>query len=242
VQSRNVKQEFTKPPPRYTMQALLKDLARASKYVEDPEIRKLLLDKDKDKEDEAGGIGTPATRAAHIETLFRRGYIGEHGTGKQKQLVSSKLGRDFHDALPPFAVRPDLTALWHAEQKRIEANELDCEVFIRSVDASVQDELQRVLREGLAMNIDAVQCPRCQKGVLTKRAGSKGRFWGCSCYPDCRATYPDGKDGKPDLAGGVTVSTEHVCPKCQKGLIRREAKKGKGKRTNGKGTKGKTYW
>jgi len=248
VRSQDVKQEFTRPPPRYTMQALLKDLARVAKYVEDPEIRTLLLDKDRDKEDEAGGIGTPATRDAHIETLFKRGYVEERGTGKQKQLVSSQLGREFHDALPPFAVRPDMTALWHAEQQHIEAGDLDYESFIGSVDASIQEEIQRVQQEGLALAIDAVQCPRCQEGALRKRKGSKGVFWGCGRYPDCRATYPDGKDGKPDLSGGVTVSTEHACPKCQQGLIRREARKGTGKGTKGgkeakgKGAKGATYW
>lgn len=178
LESQHMKQEFTKPPPRYTMQALLKDLPRVAKYAEDPEIRKLLLDKDRDKDDEAGGIGTPATRDSHIEKLLQRGYVSEEGKGKQARLVSSKLGREFHDALPSFAVKPDLTALWHAEQKRIEANELDCDAFIASVDQAIHAEIQRACQEGLALaeSPEAVPCPRCQEGFLRKRKGCKGLF------------------------------------------------------------------
>ncbi|WP_286086455.1 MULTISPECIES: DNA topoisomerase [Campylobacter] len=38
-------------------------------------MKKLLIEKDKDKKGENGGIGTPATRSNHIETLINRGYI-----------------------------------------------------------------------------------------------------------------------------------------------------------------------
>ena len=57
--------------------------------------------------------------------------------GKQKQLVSARPEREFYNTLPPFAVKPDMTALWHAGQKRVEANDLDYESFISSVDASI---------------------------------------------------------------------------------------------------------
>lgn len=41
-------------------------------------------------------------------------------------------------------------------------------------------------------------CPRCQQGVLQKRTGKNGIFWGCSNYPKCRMTCND-KDGRPDM-------------------------------------------
>lgn len=112
---------FTKPPARYSMKTLLKDLTAISKYVTNPEIKKLLLDKDSDKQDESGGIGTPATRDSHIDTLFHRSFLAEKG----KHIISTDIGRSFHDALPDFAVKPDMTALWHEKQKKIEAGELD---------------------------------------------------------------------------------------------------------------------
>ncbi|WP_416334038.1 topoisomerase DNA-binding C4 zinc finger domain-containing protein [Anaerospora hongkongensis] len=39
-------------------------------------------------------------------------------------------------------------------------------------------------------------CPKCRKGHLRKHKGSKGSFWGCSQYPDCRVIFDDNK-GKP---------------------------------------------
>lgn len=41
-------------------------------------------------------------------------------------------------------------------------------------------------------------CPRCQNGVLVKRSGKNGDFWGCSNYPRCRMSCDD-KEGKPDF-------------------------------------------
>ena len=97
------------------MSTLLKDLASVAKYVSDPRIKALLLDKDADKADEKGGIGTPATRDSHIDTLFTRNYVAKQG----KDIISTDLGRQLIDALPDFATTPDMTALWHEKQKKI---------------------------------------------------------------------------------------------------------------------------
>ncbi|NDV23136.1 DNA topoisomerase [Desulfovibrio sp. JC022] len=223
LESAESAQAFTKPPARYTMKTLLKDLTSVAKYVTDPAIKKLLLDKDSDKQDEAGGIGTPATRDTHIDTLFRRGFLGEDG----KKVISTELGRNFHDALPEFAVKPDMTALWHEKQKQIEDGELNHLKFIEEVESSVAREIERVKREGLNIRVQGVQCPKCKNGILRSRKG-KTKFWGCSNYPDCKATFPD-KSGKPDLtakpAQKLEPSTKHKCPECGKGLIRRPAKR-----------------
>ena len=71
-QSISLSKEKTKPRPLYTMTTLLKDLNQVSKYVKEERIKKLLLEKDKDKKGESGGIGTPATRSNHIKTLIAR--------------------------------------------------------------------------------------------------------------------------------------------------------------------------
>ena len=216
----------TKPPKRYTMSALLKDLASVAKYVSDPRIKALLLDKDADKADEKGGIGTPATRDSHIETLFARNYVAEQG----KHIVSTDLGRQLIDALPDFATTPDMTALWHEKQKQIEAGELSMQALLAEVEQSVSDEISRVKREGLDIKIDLPPCPNCADGHLRPRTGESGTFWGCTNYPDCKTTFPD-KHGKPDLAAKkkAAVSNEYLCPQCGKGLVRRPSAKDKKK-------------
>ncbi|WP_031480058.1 DNA topoisomerase [Maridesulfovibrio frigidus] len=226
VESAESTKTFTKPPARYSMKTLLKDLTGVAKYVTDPEIKKLLLDKDSDKQDESGGIGTPATRDSHIDTLFRRNFIAEEG----KHITSTEIGRSFHDALPDFAVKPDMTALWHEKQKMIEAGEMDYQDLIAEVDKSVALEIERVMKNGLNIDIksDGIQCPRCKKGILKSRQGPKGKFWGCSSYPECNAIVQD-KDGKPNISSKPTKkptgSSAHLCPECKSGLVRRPAKK-----------------
>ncbi|MDV5975095.1 DNA topoisomerase III, partial [Campylobacter jejuni] len=88
-----IEKKQTKPRPYYTMTTLLKDLNSVAKYVSDERIKKLLIEKDKDKKGESGGIGTPATRSNHIKTLIEREYI-EVSKDKKQIIKSTKKGRD----------------------------------------------------------------------------------------------------------------------------------------------------
>ncbi|MGB1311519.1 MAG: DNA topoisomerase, partial [Leucothrix sp.] len=185
----------TSAPTRYTMKTLLQDLTKVAQYVTDPAIKKLLIEKDSAKQDEAGGIGTPATRDKHIETLFTRGFITEVGG----YVVSTDIGRDFHDALPDFAVKPDMTALWHEKQKQIESGVLDYQAFIGEVDTIIANEISRAKRVGLNINVKPIVCPTCDRGHLVLRTSKANhQFWGCSAFPACRTTFND-KKGRPDL-------------------------------------------
>jgi DNA topoisomerase-3 len=144
---------------------------------------------------------------------------------KDKTIVASELGRQLHDALPAFAVRPDLTALWHEQQKRIEAGDLDYKKLIASVDETIASEVCRIQVEGLAIKTDAPPCPVCGKGHLRQRQGKNGPFWSCATYPTCRASYPD-HAGSPNLAARPSPAlSEHSCPECGKPLTRRPAKR-----------------
>lgn len=215
VRNATTEAKKTQPLKRYTMSTLLKDLASAAKYVTDPHIKTLLLDKDADKADEKGGIGTPATRDSHIETLFTRGYISEKG----KQIISTELGRQLIDTLPEFATTPDMTALWHEKQKQIEAGELDMQALLDDIDRAVAEEIERVIKEGLAIKTDAPKCPDCEDGYLQQRTSKSDKaFWGCTNYPSCQSTFPDA-NGKPDLDAGVKKTTDYPCPNCGEGYL-----------------------
>jgi DNA topoisomerase-3 len=212
----------TLPPKHYTMKTLLLDLTRVTDYVTDPAIKRLLLEQAANTPGESGGIGTPGTRHGHIETLFSRAYIEE----RDGQVVSTSIGREFHDALPAFAVKPDLTALWHEKQRLIESGEMDYQALIDEVDAIIADEIARVKVQGLNLHVSTVTCPVCNQGHLKLRQNQqKVPFWGCSRYPTCKATFSDVK-GKPLLEEPkAVISPEHHCPNCDAGLIRRPAKK-----------------
>jgi len=195
VSKAEVLTQMTSAPPRYTMRTLLQDLTGVAQYVTDPAVKKLLLEKDSAKQDEAGGIGTPATRDKHIETLFARGFVTEENS----QVISTPIGRDFHDALPDFAVKPDMTALWHEKQKQIESGIIDYKAFISDVDNIIANEVGRAKRAGLKIKVQPIECPICTAGYLVLRTSKANKqFWGCSTFPKCRTTFSDVK-GRPEI-------------------------------------------
>ena len=218
------KQE-TKPQPLYTMATLLTDLTRVAKYIRDERLRKLLLDKDKGKEGEHGGIGTPATRDSIIKTLFDRSYLVEQG----KNIVPTKTAEEFYDALPDQAKFPDMTALWHEQQKVIKAGERDTVSFVTELMEYIAGEVGGVKEHGLDIKVDIHPCPTCAKPLARIKKKDKNEFfWGCSGYTDgCKYSCED-KAGKPVPKEVAKVSELHKCMACGKGLSRRPSPKKKG--------------
>ncbi|EFV1204026.1 DNA topoisomerase 3 [Campylobacter coli] len=221
-----IKKKQTKPRPYYTMTTLLKDLNSVAKYVSDERIKKLLIEKDKDKKGESGGIGTPATRSNHIKTLIEREYI-EVSKDKKQIIKSTKKGRDLIKLSPKSLITPDMTALWFEQQKMIEISELRREQFLEEITKEVISEIQRIDKNQEFKILDnenkpKIQCPQCNKGFLTKRKGKYGNFWGCSEFKQgCKAIYPDNK-GTPNFeTKQASNDTTHKCPQCNKGFLQR---------------------
>ncbi len=119
----DISEQKTKPQPLFTEASLLAALVRVADFVSDTRIKQLLKEKDKDKKDEHGGIGTPATRAAIIETLKKRNYI----TLEKGKFIPTEAGLALIDALPESVTQPDMTAVWSEKQSAIESGEMDIE-------------------------------------------------------------------------------------------------------------------
>ncbi|EFO8981232.1 DNA topoisomerase III, partial [Campylobacter coli] len=198
-----IEKKQTKPRPYYTMTTLLKDLNSVAKYVSDERIKKLLMEKDKDKKGESGGIGTPATRSNHIKTLIEREYI-EVSKDKKQIIKSTKKGRDLIKLSPKSLITPDMTALWFEQQKMIEISELRREQFLEEITKEVISEIQRIDKNQEFKILDnenkpKIQCPQCNKGFLQRIKSKNGNswWWGCSEFKQgCKAMYYD-DNGKP---------------------------------------------
>jgi len=213
----------TTPPKRYAEDTLMTDLTRVAKYIRDPKLRESMIEKDKHIEGEHGGIGTPATRHTYVPTLLERGYIKEDG----KSLVSTKLGRELYAMLRDEMRYPDMTAIWHEQQKEILAGALSVEAFLQGLMAFISEEVAKVKSDGLKLNVKRYDCPNCKK-VMRRLNGSKGPFWACSGYADgCKTTFED-KGGIPQIVKSTKLppSTVHKCNLCQKGLCRTKGPKG----------------
>jgi len=217
------KQE-TKPQPLFTIATLLVELTRVAKHIKDERLRKILVEKDKEKAGEHGGIGTPATRDVIISKLYKMGFLADKG----KSIIATPAGHAFYDALPDQAKYPDMTALWHEQQKEIVAGRRTKEKLIGDVIEYVTSEIAKLRSGGLAIAHNGPKCPRCGK-PLRKLKGSKGTFWMCAGRDDGCKFSTDDKKGKPDFdkRPSFAVSTEHKCGSCGKGLVRRPSQKKK---------------
>ncbi|EAH8851036.1 DNA topoisomerase III [Campylobacter lari] len=233
----NIKPEKTKPKPFYTMTTLLKDLNNVAKYVKDERIKKLLIEKDKDKKGESGGIGTPATRSSHIETLIERGYIVVSNSGKKQIVNATELGVNLITNLPTNLTNPDMTALWFESQKEIQEGKLSRKDFLTSIENFtkniIDNEINSNKRFSSSDNVknadEKIECPKCKKGFLREINGKFGKFFSCSEYSNGCDFKAKSINGKPELEKKSNIETSYKCPKCNANLIKRESKNEKNK-------------
>ena len=172
----------SKPPRRFTAAALVQAMTGIARYVSNPQIRALLRETD--------GIGTPATQASIIQTLFDRRFIEE----QKKQIVSTATARSLIAALPDVATQPDMTALWEATLRRIQDGQAPLAQFLDAVRGQLGDLVARARAAGpLKMpGAETQPCPAqgCG-GLLRQRKGPYGVFWSCGRYPECRHVHGD---------------------------------------------------
>ncbi len=159
-----VKSGQTSPPKHFSENTLLGAMDTAGKLVEEAELREALKEK---------GLGTPATRAATIETLLRRKYIDRD----KKNVVATDLGRYLIAIVQDRNLTsPELTGEWEAKLKQIERGELSATSFMDEI----ADYTRSIVRSSDSLSIDSDvygNCPRCGEKVI---AGKKAL--GCSAW------------------------------------------------------------
>ncbi|MDD3815059.1 MAG: DNA topoisomerase 3 [Desulfocapsaceae bacterium] len=156
----------TKPPSHFTENSLLGAMEAAGKFVEDDTLREALKER---------GIGTPATRAAIIETLLRRNYIRR----EKKQLLCTDMGRCLIALIQdPLLKSPELTGEWEEKLKQIERSQLAPESFM----AGIADYIRTLIEHSSSRRLDSARwgsCPLCGKEVIKGK-----RAYGCSGWED----------------------------------------------------------
>ncbi|RMI04935.1 MAG: type I DNA topoisomerase [Calditrichaeota bacterium] len=185
-----LKQNFTKPPPRYTESTLVK-----------------LLDK--------LGIGRPSTYAQIISTLFQRKYVEKIN----RALVPTELGKIVNDLLVkhfPNIFNVKFTAQMESELDKIEQNQatyLDTmngfyDPFKQTLD-KVTSQVEDI-RQALQQPTEET-CDLCGRPMVV-RWGRNGKFLACSGFPECKNTRPLEEDA-PE------VQTEETCEKCGSPMV-----------------------
>jgi DNA topoisomerase-3 len=162
----SIREGKTKPPKAFNENSLLGAMEAAGKWVEDDTLREALKER---------GIGTPATRAAIIETLLRRNYIRR----EKKQIRTTDMGRCLIALiLDPLLKSPEMTGEWEEKLKLIERGEAEASDFMDGII----DYTQTLIKKSASSRLDTDQfgnCPLCGKEVI------KGKTdYGCSAWKE----------------------------------------------------------
>ncbi len=127
-------EKWTTPPKPYTEATLLRAMETAGRFVDNDELRDAMKE---------NGIGRPSTRAAIIETLFKRGYIQKN----RKSLSATETGVALigliHEELLKSA---ELTGQWEKKLREIEAHRYDAKQFIEELKQMVTQIVQDVMK------------------------------------------------------------------------------------------------
>ncbi len=196
----NANQHFTEPPPRYSEASLIKTL-------------------------EEHGIGRPSTYAPIIQTLQQREYV----LLETKRFYPTDVGRVVNRFLTEYFtqyVDYDFTAQLEDQLDEISRGEKEwvplLEHFWKPFHERIETVNESVQRSDVTTEKLDKECPKCGK-QLSIRLGKRGRFIGCTAYPDC--------DYTANLEGGEVVEPEIVadrkCPSCNNDLIIKTGRYGK---------------
>lgn len=211
--------EATKAPKRFNEGTLIGAMKNIHNFVKDPKIKAGLKD--------GSGIGTEATRANTIETLFSREFMAKKG----KNLVPTDSGRKLILALPIEMSAPDLTALWQAQMGAIKSRSIGIDDFLDGQLAWISDMVAASgsffdgvkFESKINPNVKETNfvCPSCS-AALRHVNGKFGWFFGCS-NRDCGKMMRDvGGVPTEKMAPAPSGHPESAfsCPACKNGFLR----------------------
>lgn len=158
IRSGSIHEKMTKPPLLYTEASLLSAMEHAGKDIDDKEERSALKDV---------GIGTPATRASIIETLFSRSYI----LRDKKSLVPTEKGLQVYEMIKDFKIADvAMTAQWEVALQRIENGELEDFLFQKEMEEYATVITRELIHVKLiGEEVPDLICPKCKSASLLIR-------------------------------------------------------------------------
>ncbi|WP_439810333.1 DNA topoisomerase [Parabacteroides distasonis] len=169
VSGRGLSQKKTLPRPLYTEATLLAAMENSGKDITDGEAREAVKD---------SGIGTPATRAAIITTLFKRDYVERSG----KSILPTEKGLYLYESVKDMMVADaELTGTWERALAQIEGRTLDPDSFMLSIREYTGKVTGEILRLKFPEpSLHAFTCPKYKAGnVVVKSKVAKCDREGC---------------------------------------------------------------
>jgi DNA topoisomerase III len=185
----------TTPPSRYTEATLLTAMENPTGQIDDGSLKSALKD--------AGGLGTPATRADIIEKLFDSFYVERRG----KEIYPTSKGRQLINIVPEDLKSAELTARWEQRLSAIAKGKESDKKFVdemRKYATSLVSAVKSSTAQYKHDNITREVCPECGKYLLEVN-GKKGKMLVC-------------QDRECGYRKSLSVITNARCPNCHKKL------------------------
>mgnify|MGYP004509503601 FL=1 len=187
-------EKWTQPPKPYTEATLLRAMETAGKFVDNDELRDAMKE---------NGIGRPSTRAAIIETLFRRHYIRK----ERKNLVATPTGVELIELIREELLKsPELTGIWEKKLRDIEHRTYNPGLFINELKAQIQAIVCQVLSDNSNRRVTVIDPEEDKK--QKKKAAKPAKA--------PRQAKASAKSA-PQASSSPVVGS--VCPLCGKGTI-----------------------
>ena len=196
VKKINLLDKETQPPKRFTQSSIIRELEKRN-------------------------LGTKATRAEIVDTLFKRGYA------EGKQITATALGISTVETLEKHSPKildealtrgfeEDMEEIREGKEKPTEVLETAKKVLVgilsefKSHEKKIGEGLIKAVRDSQEQANTIASCPVCKKGTLkiTMNKKTRQKFLGCDKYPDCQTTYP--------LPQNALIKTaEKECEQCK---------------------------
>ena len=187
-------EKWTQPPKPYTEATLLRAMETAGKFVDNDELRDAMKE---------NGIGRPSTRAAIIETLFRRHYIRK----ERKNLVATPTGVELIELIREELLKsPELTGIWEKKLRDIEHRTYNPGLFIRELKEQIRAIVCQVLSDNSNRRVTVIDPEEDKK--QKKKAVKPAKV--------PRQAKVSAKSA-PQASSSPVVGS--VCPLCGKGTI-----------------------
>ncbi len=195
----NIIEKKTTPPKPYTEATLLTAMEKASREIDDKDLKESMKGK---------GLGTPATRAAIIEKLINVGYVER----KKKNLHPTQQGTMFISLVPESIRQVEMTAQWELELQEICDGKGNPEQFMQDIrryvaqtvsENNTSDTVQAVSRKGTLRRVVG-KCPKCGQNVIE----SDKSFYCDGFRMEHKCNFSLWKSNKYLQARGVTLTAE----------------------------------
>ena len=209
----DLNEKWTQPPKPYTEATLLRAMETAGKLVDNDELRDALKE---------NGIGRPSTRAAIIETLFKRNYIRK----EKKNLIATPTGVELiqliHEELLKSA---ELTGIWEKKLREIEKKTYDARQFLEELKLMVAEIVNSVLSDNTNRRITIQEAATAEEEKKKKEPKKRERKPTTPKEKKMKVisatenASPATGSAQPDVLTGADSLVGQLCPLCGKGTI-----------------------